>query len=239
MKTIRNKMMKLQWIFFSFLWATWSNLFSFVSWTDCVYIILLVFSHVVLWWLYSFCWDYTLRLFLSGRPKENEIVRDQLEKAIQLIWDCRIPSPRVTKNSYRSHIHMYNHVPMYVNTLFIGMDIVFTHLLFVLTVCCNWCCGRVWPSIDTGSFHLSRAYIYQNWEDLTPWKRYKPSFLHSIQITILHFPTFSTRICKTVSIPFQDVTRNLQPFLYMWLDEQNIRYFIYNFEERLSKLSFL
>ncbi|XP_076929518.1 thioredoxin-like fold domain-containing protein MRL7L, chloroplastic [Bidens hawaiensis] len=28
------------------------------------------------------------------RPKENERVRDQLEKAIQLIWDCRIPSPR-------------------------------------------------------------------------------------------------------------------------------------------------
>lgn len=28
------------------------------------------------------------------RPKENEIVRDQLEKAIQLIWGCRIPSPR-------------------------------------------------------------------------------------------------------------------------------------------------
>ncbi|MFS7949356.1 hypothetical protein Hanom_Chr06g00570661 [Helianthus anomalus] len=28
------------------------------------------------------------------RPKENEMVRDQLEKAIQLIWDCRIPSPR-------------------------------------------------------------------------------------------------------------------------------------------------
>nr|XP_043617093.1 thioredoxin-like fold domain-containing protein MRL7L, chloroplastic [Erigeron canadensis] len=28
------------------------------------------------------------------RPKENEMVRDHLEKAIQLIWDCRIPSPR-------------------------------------------------------------------------------------------------------------------------------------------------
>ncbi|KAJ0653454.1 putative thioredoxin-like domain-containing protein MRL7/MRL7L [Helianthus annuus] len=28
------------------------------------------------------------------RPKENEMARDQLEKAIQLIWDCRIPSPR-------------------------------------------------------------------------------------------------------------------------------------------------
>lgn len=28
------------------------------------------------------------------RPKENEMVRDELEKAIQLIWDCRIPSPR-------------------------------------------------------------------------------------------------------------------------------------------------
>ncbi|KAI3499846.1 hypothetical protein L1887_35660 [Cichorium endivia] len=28
------------------------------------------------------------------RPKENEMARDQLEKAIQIIWDCRIPSPR-------------------------------------------------------------------------------------------------------------------------------------------------
>nr|GEX02954.1 putative reverse transcriptase domain-containing protein [Tanacetum cinerariifolium] len=30
----------------------------------------------------------------SFAPKENEMVHDQLEKAIQLIWDCRIPSPR-------------------------------------------------------------------------------------------------------------------------------------------------
>ncbi|KAK1432628.1 hypothetical protein QVD17_09526 [Tagetes erecta] len=28
------------------------------------------------------------------RPKENEMVYEQLEKAIHLIWDCRIPSPR-------------------------------------------------------------------------------------------------------------------------------------------------
>ncbi|MFS7949366.1 hypothetical protein Hanom_Chr06g00570761 [Helianthus anomalus] len=33
-------------------------------------------------------------MIVSVRPKENEMVRDQLEKAIQLIWDCRIPSPR-------------------------------------------------------------------------------------------------------------------------------------------------
>ncbi|XP_019190471.1 PREDICTED: uncharacterized protein LOC109184863 [Ipomoea nil] len=28
------------------------------------------------------------------RPKENEKIRDELEKAIQIIWNCRIPSPR-------------------------------------------------------------------------------------------------------------------------------------------------
>lgn len=28
------------------------------------------------------------------RPKENEMVRDELEKAIHIIWNCRLPSPR-------------------------------------------------------------------------------------------------------------------------------------------------
>lgn len=28
------------------------------------------------------------------RPKQNEMVRDELEKAVQIIWDCRLPSPR-------------------------------------------------------------------------------------------------------------------------------------------------
>ncbi|KAK3035393.1 hypothetical protein RJ639_032921 [Escallonia herrerae] len=29
------------------------------------------------------------------RPKENENMRDELEKAVQIIWNCRLPSPRV------------------------------------------------------------------------------------------------------------------------------------------------
>lgn len=28
------------------------------------------------------------------RPKENEMARDELEKAIHIIWNCRLPSPR-------------------------------------------------------------------------------------------------------------------------------------------------
>lgn len=28
------------------------------------------------------------------RPKENEKIRDELEKAVQIIWNCRLPSPR-------------------------------------------------------------------------------------------------------------------------------------------------
>ncbi|KAK3030898.1 hypothetical protein RJ639_037248 [Escallonia herrerae] len=28
------------------------------------------------------------------RPKENENMRDELEKAVQIIWNCRLPSPR-------------------------------------------------------------------------------------------------------------------------------------------------
>ncbi|KAK6161608.1 hypothetical protein DH2020_004989 [Rehmannia glutinosa] len=33
------------------------------------------------------------------RPKENEKVRDELEKAVHIIWNCRLPSPRVSKAS--------------------------------------------------------------------------------------------------------------------------------------------
>ncbi|KAK9200449.1 hypothetical protein WN944_015647 [Citrus x changshan-huyou] len=29
------------------------------------------------------------------RPKENERIRDELEKAVHIIWNCRLPSPRV------------------------------------------------------------------------------------------------------------------------------------------------
>ncbi|KAI5670047.1 hypothetical protein M9H77_19900 [Catharanthus roseus] len=28
------------------------------------------------------------------RPRENEKIRDELEKAVQIIWNCRLPSPR-------------------------------------------------------------------------------------------------------------------------------------------------
>ncbi|KZV42668.1 hypothetical protein F511_25151, partial [Dorcoceras hygrometricum] len=28
------------------------------------------------------------------RPKENERIREELEKAVQIIWNCRLPSPR-------------------------------------------------------------------------------------------------------------------------------------------------
>ncbi|KAL0341405.1 UNVERIFIED_CONTAM: Thioredoxin-like fold domain-containing protein MRL7L, chloroplastic [Sesamum radiatum] len=28
------------------------------------------------------------------RPKENEKIRDELEKAVHIIWNCRLPSPR-------------------------------------------------------------------------------------------------------------------------------------------------
>lgn len=31
------------------------------------------------------------------RPKENEKIRDELEKAVQIIWNCRLPSPRVSR----------------------------------------------------------------------------------------------------------------------------------------------
>jgi len=30
------------------------------------------------------------------RPKENEKIRDELEKAVHIIWNCRLPSPRVS-----------------------------------------------------------------------------------------------------------------------------------------------
>ncbi|MCI29310.1 thioredoxin superfamily protein, partial [Trifolium medium] len=28
------------------------------------------------------------------RPKDNERIRDELEKAVHIIWNCRLPSPR-------------------------------------------------------------------------------------------------------------------------------------------------
>ncbi|KAL8160322.1 hypothetical protein V2J09_001859 [Rumex salicifolius] len=31
------------------------------------------------------------------RPKENQKCRDELEKAVNIIWNCRLPSPRVTE----------------------------------------------------------------------------------------------------------------------------------------------
>lgn len=36
-----------------------------------------------------------IQVTLLYRPKENEKVRDQLEKAVHIIWNCRLPSPRV------------------------------------------------------------------------------------------------------------------------------------------------
>lgn len=35
--------------------------------------------------------------FIFHRPKENEKIRDELEKAVQIIWNCGLPSPRVSK----------------------------------------------------------------------------------------------------------------------------------------------
>uniref|UniRef100_A0A2P2KMX5 Uncharacterized protein LOC105111557 isoform X2 n=1 Tax=Rhizophora mucronata TaxID=61149 RepID=A0A2P2KMX5_RHIMU len=31
------------------------------------------------------------------RPKENEKIREEIEKAVNIIWNCRLPSPRVSK----------------------------------------------------------------------------------------------------------------------------------------------
>ncbi|RVW20618.1 Thioredoxin-like fold domain-containing protein MRL7L, chloroplastic [Vitis vinifera] len=30
----------------------------------------------------------------STRPKENQKIREELEKAVHIIWNCRLPSPR-------------------------------------------------------------------------------------------------------------------------------------------------
>lgn len=35
--------------------------------------------------------------FYFLRPKENEKLRDELEKAVHIIWNCGLPSPRVSK----------------------------------------------------------------------------------------------------------------------------------------------
>ncbi|CAL5359448.1 unnamed protein product [Camellia sinensis] len=32
---------------------------------------------------------------VSSRPLENERMRDELEKAVNIIWNCQLPSPRV------------------------------------------------------------------------------------------------------------------------------------------------
>lgn len=35
-------------------------------------------------------------MYLSSlRPKDNEKVREELENAIHIIWNCNLPSPRV------------------------------------------------------------------------------------------------------------------------------------------------
>lgn len=42
--------------------------------------------------------DYSLLLFyFIFRPKENERIRNELEKAVHIIWNCGLPSPRVCK----------------------------------------------------------------------------------------------------------------------------------------------
>lgn len=43
--------------------------------------------------------NYTLllKIFYSFRPKENEKIREELEMAVQIIWNCRLPSPRVSE----------------------------------------------------------------------------------------------------------------------------------------------
>lgn len=51
-------------------------------------------------------------LLTFSRPKENEKVRDELEKAVHIIWNCRLPSPRVSNLVFimRVSSHLYtNH----------------------------------------------------------------------------------------------------------------------------------
>ncbi|GFQ04722.1 hypothetical protein PHJA_002616200 [Phtheirospermum japonicum] len=42
-------------------------------------------------------YEYPLVVLVHNRyrrPKENEKIRDELEKAVHIIWNCRLPSPR-------------------------------------------------------------------------------------------------------------------------------------------------
>ena len=45
--------------------------------------------------VYDDAMHYFVVYSLLSRPKENEKVRDELEKAVHIIWNCRLPSPRV------------------------------------------------------------------------------------------------------------------------------------------------
>lgn len=79
-------------------------------------------------------------LWLFGRPKENEMVYDQLEKAIHLIWDCRIPSPRVTISSPISHIY---HICTYVYICFFYSYVWCMHVLVRYINCLFWQCVAI------------------------------------------------------------------------------------------------
>ncbi|KAJ0034374.1 hypothetical protein Pint_26463 [Pistacia integerrima] len=35
-----------------------------------------------------------LIVLVHNRPKENEKIRDEIEKAVHIIWNCRLPFPR-------------------------------------------------------------------------------------------------------------------------------------------------
>ncbi|KAL8479207.1 hypothetical protein ACS0TY_026181 [Phlomoides rotata] len=59
--------------------------FCFPVWVDFKYIGL----HNILSIFYVY-----IKYFEYFRPKENEKVRDELEKAVNIIWNCRLPSPR-------------------------------------------------------------------------------------------------------------------------------------------------
>lgn len=44
------------------------------------------------------------------RPKENENARQELEKAVQIIWNCSLPSPRVSKAfPFQNLCHHFRH----------------------------------------------------------------------------------------------------------------------------------
>lgn len=38
------------------------------------------------------------------RPKDNEKIREELEKAVHIIWNCRLPSPRVSNKVIQSFL---------------------------------------------------------------------------------------------------------------------------------------